>query len=168
MKIASLLLVVFSMVLGSPAASQQFQHNADPFEPCQTVKEVAEPGLTGYKCGEGYIDDVTLLVSFDLGTWSAAYDRFTIEGGRELEISGRTYPRVLGCRRRCTYFSTASINLPLDILFADKARAAGLYIKASGGPRAVMLHIEPRRIAALERALIKAEFIEAPMAEAVE
>lgn len=165
------ILVAFAVLLAAPAWGKDapFVHKADPFDKCETVSNarpgifVIDRGFTVLKCG-GVTDPRAALWSlfFELGSWSGAYDTFTLRGGVELETVGRPHLGVSDCRGpSCSYYSSALIFLPFDVLFSPEVMRDGLEVKAAGGPKPVMLYIAPDRIAALRQALIEANFIQA-------
>jgi hypothetical protein len=160
-----LLFLMVCAFVGWPAAAQgplPVILEADPFERCQTVKEATKEGLSSHKCeADHWPVHATWFVTFDLDIVPTAYNYFSIRGGQKIETVSQSYPELSVCRRfRCTYYSTASLILPFDVLFSDAALRSGLTIKASGGPGDRYLHIEAGRIAAFRAGLIAHQFIQ--------
>jgi hypothetical protein len=154
-----------AIALSVPALSQERRvfHVQDPYEPCEKVtEEDAQEHLYALKCGEGHVvDEAVWLASFDLGRWDGAYTSFTLLGGKRLNTVREPYPRVSSCRARwgCTYFSVASVEIPLCDLFAEKSLNEGLTFKASGGPRDLIILLSATRLRNLREAMIRAGFI---------
>ena len=136
------------------------RYNDDPFETCQKLTEKWIEGLTATRCGAQRIEHVLWFVSFELGRWRGAYNRFNLRGGKNVETIGRPTLNVSTCRSGCSYYSTAMLKLPVSIIFNEDARQSGLTIRAFGGPQPTDIFLEPARIEAFRRSLIRFEFIE--------
>lgn len=154
-------LLIIGLFAAVPSSAQQVVHTRDPYEKCEKVAENTRYGLVSLKCGKDHKpDDATWLITFDLGRWSAPYSRFTILGGRELEIVGVPRASISSCRTACIFYQVESIKIPFDVLFSEEALGSGLSIKGVGGPSDVFLQLPAARIQAFRRGLISAGFIE--------
>lgn len=135
--------------------------NNDPYEKCRTLSEQGRSDrISALKCSSASVDTVLWFVSFDLGRWEGAVDRFALFGGEVLETVGRPRLEVSSCRRGCSYYSTAMLKIPMRLMLSEEVRDHGLTVKAFGGPQPIMMKIEPERVLAILRGLAAHGFIE--------